>query len=193
MNMPIEPDTLMTSHDVGRLISVNPSSVVKWVNSGKLFAYRTPGKHRRVRAADLVAFLREHQMFVPPELRALGVRRVAFISDDVAAVGALAKAMKAHKARVELTTFTDGIEALLNIGISAPEVVLVDQQLSSIDGAELIKRIKGNPSTEKLEVYAVTTAAKPDVVKKLQGLGARGVLLKPLSATQLLDVVSPAP
>jgi hypothetical protein len=31
-----------TSHQVGNLLQVNPSSVVKWINDGLLQAFRTP-------------------------------------------------------------------------------------------------------------------------------------------------------
>ena len=50
----IDADRLLTSHEVGALLQVNPSSINKWVNEGRLAAFRTPGGHRRIRAGDLV-------------------------------------------------------------------------------------------------------------------------------------------
>jgi excisionase family DNA binding protein len=187
----IQPDTLFTSHDVGRLLQINPSSVVKWVNSGLLTAYRTPGRHRRIRAADLLAFLHEHGMFVPHDLRVLGPRRVFFIDDDATLLASMGRAMKAHKDRVELITFSNGIDALLRLGSEMPEVVVIDVQMPGMDGGEVIAKIKGNPATEKIEVYAVTGNVKPELEKKLKSLGARGVLVKPITASQLIDVVAP--
>lgn len=68
---PLDPDELLTSTACGKLLQTAPSSVVKWVNRGLLHSYNTPGGHRRVRAADLVAFARANDMFVPAELRGL--------------------------------------------------------------------------------------------------------------------------
>ena len=39
----IDPDSLLTSTQVGNLLQVNPSSVKKWVNDGHIIAFRTPG------------------------------------------------------------------------------------------------------------------------------------------------------
>jgi excisionase family DNA binding protein len=50
-------DQLYTTHDISRLLQVDPSTVSKWIDRGILMAFRTPGGHRRVRSADLRAFL----------------------------------------------------------------------------------------------------------------------------------------
>jgi excisionase family DNA binding protein len=64
----IHADRLLTSHEVGDLLQVNPSSVKKWVNEGRIAAFRTPGGHRRIRVADLVEFLNRHAMPIPRPL-----------------------------------------------------------------------------------------------------------------------------
>lgn len=64
----VEPDTLLSSYEVGWLIQASPSSVNTWVKRGLLPAHRTPGGHRRIRAADVVAFLDAHKMPVPKAL-----------------------------------------------------------------------------------------------------------------------------
>ena len=48
----LHADRLLTSHEVGDLLQVNPSSVKKWVNEGRIAAFRTPGGHRRIRVSD---------------------------------------------------------------------------------------------------------------------------------------------
>jgi excisionase family DNA binding protein len=42
-------DPLYTTHDISRLLQVDPSTVSKWIDRGILLAFRTPGGHRRVR------------------------------------------------------------------------------------------------------------------------------------------------
>ncbi|MGZ3459072.1 MAG: MerR family transcriptional regulator, partial [Archangium sp.] len=67
-------DQLYTTHDISRLLQVDPSTVSKWIDRGILMAFRTPGGHRRVRSADLRTFLITHQMPVPEELGSSTVR-----------------------------------------------------------------------------------------------------------------------
>ena len=64
----INPETLLTSHEAGKLIQFNPTSVNKWIEEDRIPAFRTPGGHRRIKASDLVAFLDEHKMPVPEKL-----------------------------------------------------------------------------------------------------------------------------
>jgi hypothetical protein len=53
----IDPDSLLTSTQVGNLLQVNPSSVKKCVNDGHIIAFRTPGDTGASRA-DCVPLMR---------------------------------------------------------------------------------------------------------------------------------------
>lgn len=66
----ITPDTYLTSHETGKLLQMNPSSINKWVKEKRIECFRTPGGHRRIKAADLVAFLKQHKMPIPARLDA---------------------------------------------------------------------------------------------------------------------------
>ncbi|NCC51745.1 MAG: response regulator [Spartobacteria bacterium] len=54
-----------------KLCGVTRNTVYTWVKNGKLKAYQTPGRTNLIRPADLVAFMREHGMFVTPPLAEL--------------------------------------------------------------------------------------------------------------------------
>ena len=53
---PLTGERLYTTHEIALLLQVDASSVAKWIDSGKLVAFRTPGRHRRVRHVDLERF-----------------------------------------------------------------------------------------------------------------------------------------
>lgn len=44
---------LMTPGEVADLFGVDPRTVTRWANAGKLRPLRTPGGHRRYRAAEV--------------------------------------------------------------------------------------------------------------------------------------------
>src|SRR5215470_5392759 len=60
--------SIYTTHEVSRLLHVNPRSVINWIEQSLLPSYRTPGGHRRIRRDDLLAFLRKHQIPTPASL-----------------------------------------------------------------------------------------------------------------------------
>lgn len=181
-------DRLLTTHDVGRMLQMDPSSIVKWVNDGLLPAYKTPGGHRRIRTTDLLAFLREHKMYVPPEL-ATGVRRVLIVDDDAKVLKALERGLKGTEG-LEVETCGSGIEALVRIGARRPHVLVLDINMPELDGFQVLERLKANPATASIEVVVVTGDATAAIDKKAKGLGAKEVMEKPLSATALNRVLN---
>ena len=48
-----ETDRLLTPGDVARLFGVDPKTVSRWADAGKLSAMRTLGGHRRYRADEV--------------------------------------------------------------------------------------------------------------------------------------------
>lgn len=187
---PINPDTLLTSHEVGVLLQLNASTVVKWVNDGILPAYRTAGGHRRIRSADLLVFLKEQGMFVPRQLRGAGPRKVYMVDDDKALLTSFARAMRTYKEKVDLTTFDSGIEALLRIGADRPDALILDVNMPNLDGIEVLKRIKETEVTKTVEVIVVTGNSEVETEKKLLALGARAVLKKPVTPADIVELVT---
>lgn len=50
-------DTLLTPGEVAQLFRVDPKTVTRWANAGKLSTTRTLGGHRRYHAAEVLALL----------------------------------------------------------------------------------------------------------------------------------------
>src|SRR5262252_6487377 len=78
--------TIYTTHEVSRLLQVNPRSVINWIEQSLLPSYRTPGGHRRIRRDDLLVFLRKHH--IPTSLLDESFS-VLVVDDDEEITGAL--------------------------------------------------------------------------------------------------------
>ncbi len=50
---------LMTPAEVAALFGVDPKTVQRWAKTGRLSSIKTPGGHRRYRAAEVYALLAE--------------------------------------------------------------------------------------------------------------------------------------
>src|SRR6478609_2660547 len=116
----IDPEQLLTSSEVGDLLQVNPSSVKKWVNDGRIAAFRTPGGHRRIRAADLVEFLDVHKMPIPRSLAGATKKRLLIVDDNLQHLKALERLLKPHLARLQVSLTSNGIDALVLVGSFKP-------------------------------------------------------------------------
>ena len=190
--MKIVSDQLLTSSEVGELLQVNPSSVKKWVDDGLLLAFRTPGGHRRIRAADLVSFLVRHEMPIPVDLQDAAKKRLLIVDDETDQLKALSRSFKRFADRVEVTTTSNGIDALVLVGSFHPHAVLLDVYMPGIDGLEVCRRLKKNPATKDVQVYVVSGAFTSALEQKALEAGAVKCLPKPIDAKQVLSLMYPA-
>ncbi|RKH42520.1 response regulator [Corallococcus sicarius] len=180
-------DQLYTTHDISRLLQVDPSTVSKWIDRGILMAFRTPGGHRRVRSTDLRTFLVTHQMPVPEELGSSTVRLLV-VDDERQTLDAIKRAFKPHANQVELQTTTSGVEALLLVSEQKPHGMIIDLNMPDIDGIEVCKRIRARKQMEGVRLITMTSLHTPDVVEASKQAGAVACLAKPLDVTQVMEL-----
>jgi two-component system cell cycle response regulator len=84
---------------------------------------------------------------------------------------------KGHK----VVTASDGVEALKLVEEISPHLVLLDIQLPGIDGLEVTRRIKGNPTTSHIPIVALTAYAMRGDEEKARAAGCDGYITKPIS------------
>ncbi len=70
-----------------------------------------------------------------------------------------------------------------------PDVVLLDIYLPGVDGFELLRRVRADPSTRGLPVIAVTAGATPEIMSKALELGCDEVIFKPEGPAEILQRV----
>ena len=180
-------DQLYTTHDISRLLQVDPSTASKWIDRGILMAFRTPGGHRRVRSADLRTFLITHPMPVPEELGSGTVRLLA-VDDERPVLDAIKRAFKPFAAQVELQTTTSGVEALLLVSEQKPHGMIIDLNMPDIDGLEVCRRIRARKQMEGVRLITMTSLHSPDVVEQSKQAGALACMAKPLDVQQVLEL-----
>ena len=180
-------DSLYTTHDISRLLQVDPSTVSKWIDRGILVAFRTPGGHRRVRGADLRSFLIAHQMPVPEELGSSVVRLLA-VDDEKSVLDAMKRAFKAHAHQVELTTTTSGVEVLLLVAELKPHGLLIDLNMPDVDGFDMCRRIKARKNLDAVRLITMTSRHTPETVEQSLKAGAVACLAKPVEVTEVLEL-----
>jgi excisionase family DNA binding protein len=182
----IDTDRLLTSHEVGALLQVNPSSVNKWVKEGRIAAFRTPGGHRRIRARDLVEFLDVHHMPIPRPLVSASKRRLLVVDDDQAQLRSIERLLKAKADRVQVSVASNGIDALVQVGSFRPNLIVLNAYMPGLDGLEVCRRLKANPETRAIEVIVTSTQVNGDLDAKAAAAGASRCLKKPIELAAVL-------
>ncbi len=80
------PDVFST-HSAAKFCRVTPMTIIRWIDEGRIKAYKTPGGHRRIMRADLEDFCRRNQIPMQWEDRVdAGTQRVLIVDDDPSVV-----------------------------------------------------------------------------------------------------------
>jgi excisionase family DNA binding protein len=193
---------VFSSREVAEIIGADPSSVNRWIDSGQIKAYRTPGGHRRVLAGELLAFLERCGMPIPEQLRSSEQlhgsdqpprseqpRRVLIVDDDTALSKTVSRALQQLDPHLEVACCTSGIEALLRIGALKPDVVVLDVFMPGLDGIAVCEKIKADAALPAVRVIAVTGKPNERVTRRIREAGADALLTKPFRPAALLEAI----
>lgn len=178
------PERTYTTHDIARFCDVYPSSIVHWINGGKLKAYQTAGGHHRVTKDDLVAFLRSLNIPLPVEL--VSRRRVLIVDDDVEVARVIERAFARRAEHFQTRVCHNGIEALISIGQEPPDLVILDIVMPKMDGIQVCRVLKSKDATRRIKIVAITGQKTPGADKKLEEIKVDAVFAKPLDIVALL-------
>jgi len=85
----------------------------------------------------------------------------------------------------------NGREALAELKKEPTDLLVTDLNMPVMDGETLLKWVKANPKLNEIPVLVITSAGNPAKEEELIGLGAIGVVKKPVSPPALLEKVEP--
>jgi len=168
----------LTTFQISKICEVNPTTVQNWIKEDKLRAFVTPGGHRRVRPADLVAFMKQYGMPIPDDL-AKRAPLALIVDDDVDIQDLLAAALKGERENLEILLARDGIAALLLIGERKPDLVVLDIRMPGMDGYEVCRKLRSSDGTRAIKIVAITGDHSPGTRTRILEAGADLFFAKP--------------
>ncbi|SET10941.1 response regulator [Paenibacillus sp. NFR01] len=115
-------------------------------------------------------------------------KHILLVDDDMRNIFALSSVLEGYN--MEISFAQNGLEALAHLE-QHPETQLVfmDIMMPEMDGYETMKRIRANPSYDRIVIIALTARAlEEDRIKCLQA-GASDYISKPINTTQLVTVL----
>lgn len=176
-----------SSRQIGKMIGADPSSVNRWIDGGRLEAYRTPGGHRRVQEADLIAFLDACGMPRPAALSA-GQSRVLLLDPDARRSSSLRRALQRAEAGLTVDAAATTVDALLQLGEGAADGLVIALEAGG-DAADLCRQLKADARTKRMAIVAAGAKISAALRRKLEAAGADAVLVRPFKAAALLDAI----
>lgn len=110
--------------------------------------------------------------------------RIIIVDDDRDTRELLAMALESEG--FEVTSAANGLRLISSLQLRRPHLILLDVNMSWIDGFELCKAVKKNESFREIPVVFVSGRGEPEDRRKGMEAGAADYFVKPLDLNLLL-------
>ena len=177
---------VFTTHQAAKECNVHHTTVINWVNEGKLKAYTTPGGHRRIDEDDLMKFMKKYQIPVPEKLISK-LKRILIVDDDIEFLEELKTALDSNA--FDLDFASNGFEAGRKIYTKRPNLILLDFKMPGLDGFEVCKILHMYDDTKNIPIFAVTVLKEKDQIKKIKASGVKEYIPKPVDTAKLIRLI----
>jgi excisionase family DNA binding protein len=128
---------LFTASEFAHICGVDLKTIHNWADKGQIKHFRTPGRHLRFRRLDVIDFLRKYGYPIPESLRS-GKPKVVVVDGDPVVLAVIRKGLGR---RFEVATFQDPFEALVALGTTEPDVLVIDIDVGGLDGIRCLTRL----------------------------------------------------
>lgn len=188
-------EPIHTTYQISRYCAVNISTVMDWIDGGKLRAFKTPGGHRRVLRSDLLEFLRTYGMPVPEELRA--AKRVLIVDDEALIIRLVERVARGLDPAFEFATAANGFEAGRKFAAFAPDLVVLDLMLPGLDGFAVCRAMREGQAApprgaggRAVRILAISGFDTEENKERILSCGADDYLGKPLAPGPLAEKIA---
>jgi signal transduction histidine kinase/ActR/RegA family two-component response regulator len=115
-------------------------------------------------------------------------RRVLLIEDNLANVKVVA-AVLSRRDHIELVPAMTARLGLTLARQHQPELILLDQHLPDLTGADVLHRLRADPATRDIPVVIISADATPGQIRRMLEIGAADYLTKPLHVPKFLQLL----
>jgi len=184
-------EDILTVFKASQYCNVSPKTIINWIESGHIPAYKTVGGHRRIKQTDLIAFMNKQGIPVPEGGEPVDVRkRILVVDDDPIIVETIVQSLEEDEHDYEVVSASDGFEAGLQVNHFRPHLMILDIMMPDIKGYEVCRKIKNDERTKDTQIIVLSAYLDDEKFKKMKEYGADVCFSKPLPLPQLKKEVA---
>ena len=183
-------DAILTVFKASKYCNVSPKTIINWIESGHIEAYKTVGGHRRIKKSDLESFMMKQGIPIPKEDIEEERIRILVVDDDPIIVETIVQALEEDEYDYEVISASDGFEAGIQVNHFRPHLLILDIMMPDIKGYEVCKKIKSGEDTKNIKIIVLSAYLDEEKFKKMKDYGADVCFSKPLPLPQLKEEVA---
>lgn len=118
------------------------------------------------------------------------MKKILVIDNDKEFRHMLAEVLTMRNYQVILTA--DGYNGVIQAGKNKPDVILMDIKMPSMNGLDVLDKLKSHVETASIPVIAISGIASGEQIEQTKAEGAFLFLPKPLSLSALFEAIEKA-
>jgi len=146
-----------------KLLNLSVGSVQTLVEKNELTAWKTQGGHRRISIQSIYQYQNRASLAPPVSFQDGKYLRVMVVEDDPATRAMYQAHFDSWDLSIDATIASSAIEALLDIAVVKPQVMLTDLRMPGIDGVEMLRQLNTHPQFAQVAVIVVTGLSDEEI------------------------------
>ncbi len=175
---------LLTPAELAKRLRVSPITLRKWADKGLLQSKTTLGGHRRYPLSEVERLLQLHSQ---PNNSLI---QIMIVDDDLFVSAILQEFLSGLSTSIVVEIANDGFAAGRKLTTFMPNIILLDLMMPGMNGFEVCRQIKNDPSTAQIRVIAMTGYPTEENIKLILSAGAEACLAKPVDHGELLAALN---
>ena len=190
---PSGPPSYSTAH-LARRLGVSVPTVQRWVDLGRLKAWKTVGGHRRIDAESAENFIRVQMKQrggdATAAVEAAAPFSVLVVDDNPDDSDLLCALVEIAVPGARIVVAANGFDALIEVGRAVPDLIVTDITMPHMDGVEMIRHLSTQGDARPPAIVAVSSHSAAHV-DKLGGLPPGVTLLsKPVELARFVQAIN---
>lgn len=139
-----------------KLLNLSVGSVQTLVEKNELTAWKTQGGHRRISIQSIYQYQNRASLAPAVQFQDGKYLRVMVVEDDAATRAMYQAHFDRWDLSIDVTITSSAIEALLDIPVVKPQVLVTDLRMPGIDGVEMLRQLHNHPQFAQVAVIVIT-------------------------------------
>ena len=161
--IPDSTDEYCGTSYAAKLLNLSVGSIQSLVEKNELFAWKTQGGHRRISLQSIYQYQSRANLL--PKLPAQSGKylKVMVVEDDANSRAMYQAHFDSWDLPIDAVMQVSAIEALLDIPVVKPQVLMADLRMPGIDGVEMLRQLSLHPQFTKMSVIVITGLSNDEI------------------------------
>jgi excisionase family DNA binding protein len=145
------------------MLGLSVGTIQNLVEKNELQAWKTQGGHRRISMQSLRDYQRRHNILAKEAAQSASELKVLVVEDDKVTREMLRTLCRQCEVPIDCTVVATGVEALIDISIIMPDVLIADLNMPGVDGFLLLRTLCQSPQFSHMTTLVLSSLTAKEI------------------------------